>query len=275
MVIMSRTYKTGIVFGCGLVVAGLLLQLAIGQIDWTLLAWPTNAAALCFFVAALLAMHLLRRKMWFFNWLSSNASSICSMAFAIIACMLPSWPAALVFIWLAMSLGLVILRVGSRRWTIRTVAFMLNHCGLLAVLIGAALGNADLQRMRMAAGLASLGGEPQDIAYDSDGTTARKMDFAIALNKFDQSRYASYVTVYDKENGEKLDAVIEVNRPISVRGWTVYQLSYDYEHGDDARYSIFELVRDPWLPIVYAGIFMILAGAVSLPFLSYPSNKEP
>ena len=30
--------------------------------------------------------------------------------------------------------------------------------------------------------------------------------------------------------------------------------------------SVFELVRDPWLPYVYLGIFMMLAGAVALFF---------
>lgn len=84
-------------------------------------------------------------------------------------------------------------------------------------------------------------------------------------------RYASEITAYT-EKGEKVDAVIEVNRPLEVEGWKIYQLSYDEALGRWSDTSVFELVRDPWLPWVYAGIFMMLAGAV-LTFLT--SGKRP
>jgi hypothetical protein len=34
--------------------------------------------------------------------------------------------------------------------------------------------------------------------------------------------------------------------------------------------SVFELVRDPWLPAVYTGIFLMLAGAACLFLLMAP-----
>ena len=37
--------------------------------------------------------------------------------------------------------------------------------------------------------------------------------------------------------------------------------------------SVFELVRDPWLPAVYFGIYMILMGAV-LMFIQAATNKQ-
>ena len=76
-------------------------------------------------------------------------------------------------------------------------------------------------------------------------------------------RFASEVTVYTKE-GERTDALIEVNKPLSIGGWKIYQLSYDETKGKWSRTSIFELVRDPWLPVVYAGILMMLLGSVCL-----------
>lgn len=57
---------------------------------------------------------------------------------------------------------------------------------------------------------------------------------------------------------------IEVNKPVDFKGWKIYQLSYDEEMGKWSQTSTFELVRDPWLPIIYAGIFMMLSGAVFL-----------
>lgn len=72
-------------------------------------------------------------------------------------------------------------------------------------------------------------------------------------------RYASYVTVYEK-NGAVYKAVIEVNKPIKIQGYKIYQTSYDERKGRWSDISILELVRDPWLPFVYFGIFLFLAG---------------
>ena len=85
-------------------------------------------------------------------------------------------------------------------------------------------------------------------------------------------RFASDVMVYTK-NKQTKEACIEVNKPLSIAGWKIYQLSYDETKGKWSRMSVFELVRDPWLPIVYTGILMMIAGAIGL-FLSAPVKKE-
>ena len=74
-------------------------------------------------------------------------------------------------------------------------------------------------------------------------------------------RYASEVTVYTR-SGQSINATIEVNKPLEVEGWKIYQLSYDEKLGRWSDTSVFELVSDPWLPWVYAGIYMMLAGAL-------------
>ena len=85
-------------------------------------------------------------------------------------------------------------------------------------------------------------------------------------------RFAAYVFVYTIDKQTK-DACIDVNKPLSIAGWKIYQLSYDETKGKWSRMSVFELVRDPWLPIVYTGILMMIAGAIGL-FLSAPVKKE-
>jgi ABC-type transport system involved in cytochrome c biogenesis permease subunit len=47
-----------------------------------------------------------------------------------------------------------------------------------------------------------------------------------------------------------------------VNGWKIYQYGYDTQMGAKSQISILELVSDPWLPLVYAGFYMMLAGAV-------------
>ncbi|HEY3265845.1 MAG TPA: cytochrome c biogenesis protein ResB [Armatimonadota bacterium] len=54
---------------------------------------------------------------------------------------------------------------------------------------------------------------------------------------------------------------IRVNQPISVGPYRLYQLSYDEKMGAASEFSVIEVVRDRGLPVVYAGLFMLLAGA--------------
>ena len=43
--------------------------------------------------------------------------------------------------------------------------------------------------------------------------------------------------------------------------------------GHEGIVSILELVRDPWLPAVYTGIYMLIAGALFLLFIT-PRKKN-
>ena len=61
---------------------------------------------------------------------------------------------------------------------------------------------------------------------------------------------------------------IGFNEPLKIDGWKVYLVDYDNERGRWSKIAVFELVRDPWLPFVYIGIFMLLAGAVCMLSLS-------
>lgn len=85
-------------------------------------------------------------------------------------------------------------------------------------------------------------------------------------------RYASDVVVYT-ESGRVEEAVIEVNKPFYMEGWKIYQLSYDESKGKWSDMSVFELVLDPWLPAVYTGIWMLIAGAVCM-FIFAGKRKE-
>ncbi|TLU53731.1 MAG: cytochrome c biogenesis protein [Chlorobium sp.] len=73
--------------------------------------------------------------------------------------------------------------------------------------------------------------------------------------------FRSDVTVRG-ESGQLVTATLEVNHPINVMGWKLYQMGYDDEAGRWSKYSLIEVIRDPWLPAVYLGFFMIMAGNV-------------
>ena len=95
---------------------------------------------------------------------------------------------------------------------------------------------------------------PYEVLY-IDSTTS------VAMPVQEVKKYTSKVTVYTK-SGHVRKAEIEVNRPLSIENKVVYQYSYDETRGKYSQVSIFEIVTDPWLAVVYAGIFMLLAGAL-------------
>lgn len=95
---------------------------------------------------------------------------------------------------------------------------------------------------------------------------------SIAMMQFRPKKYSSDIRLYHSMD-EYEDFHIEVNKPIKVNGWNIYQTGYDEESGRWSEVSIIELVRDPWLPIVYIGIFMILFGTLYLLWMGKGRTK--
>lgn len=95
---------------------------------------------------------------------------------------------------------------------------------------------------------------------------------SVAMPVQEVKKYTSRVTVFT-EAGHRKKANIEVNKPLSIEDWIIYQYSYDEKMGKYSKTSVFELVRDPWLPVVYTGIFMLLAGALFL-FIAGPEKNS-
>ena len=63
-------------------------------------------------------------------------------------------------------------------------------------------------------------------------------------------RFASLVDIYT-QSGKNVRTEIEVNKPFTIEGWKIYQLSYNEQMGKWSNLSVFELVTDPWLPSDY------------------------
>lgn len=87
--------------------------------------------------------------------------------------------------------------------------------------------------------------------------------YSIVMPEREPRKYTSDVVIYT-QSGLQETATIEVNKPYEIDGWKIYQLSYDETMGRWSNTSIFELVKDPWLPYVYLGIFMMLLGALGM-----------
>ena len=77
------SYKEGLVIGAGLLVIGILLQMAVGAINWSLFACPVNVIVLVVYIIALVAMHLLRKRVYLFGWLSHYSAAVSSLVWVV------------------------------------------------------------------------------------------------------------------------------------------------------------------------------------------------
>ena len=65
-------------------------------------------------------------------------------------------------------------------------------------------------------------------------------------------------TLQVKENDQVVQTrTIEVNSPFSYKGYTFYQSGYNPQ---DLAWTSLQVVRDPGVPVVYAGFLLMIAG---------------
>ena len=278
------TFKEGFLIGGGLIFAGLALELSVGPVVWDAFAWPANGIVLAGFLALIALIFILRKKLYAFQFVSTYQAAIPALVYAVVLTiimgltrqlkdgtwlnnMLSFWPFVLIYVYIAVILGVIILRrlMHLSSWK-RDVPFLLNHLGLFIALITATLGNADMQRVKMITTV----GEPEWRALTQQGVV-KEMPIAIELKKFimetyddgSPKRFASEIQILTK-TGKNIETTVDVNKPCEVDGWKIYQYGYDTQMGAKSQISILEIVSDPWLPLVYTGIYMMLAGAVCM-----------
>ena len=271
------TMKEGFIIGGGLIFAGLILELSVGPVVWEAFAWPVNGIVLAGFLALIAAVFLLRKRVYAFRFIGTYQAAIPTLMYAVLLTiimgltrqtengtwlnnMLVFWPFVLIYVYMAVILGVTVLR------RLNNIPFLLNHLGLFIAMTTATLGNADMQRLKMI----TMVGEPEWRAMAQNGAI-REMPLTIELKQFimetydDDSpkRYASEIQIQTK-SGKMIETTVDVNKPVEVDGWKIYQYGYDTKMGAMSQISILELVSDPWLPLVYTGIYMMLAGAVCM-----------
>lgn len=419
------SYREGTAIAVGLMLVGLMLQLSVGPIDWDIFMWPANIVALLLLVAIVVAIEMLRGKVYFLRFITTGAAAVPAIATAVVLTiimgitpqvsaatapkdplgltrMLGFWPFVLVYFWMTLIVGA---KAADQLRHLRhsQKASMLSHIGLFTVLACGTLGSADMQRLRMfceqgkpewrgldawnnvvqlpfaieldrftidqyppklmvidAQGrplpldkpdflsvdsgftaselqgwqvsvvrcidsampsalaqmvhtvgnnmsqyirLDSLGQtriHPDYVASDEPGSECAMLVKAtkgnttcqgwiscgsyrfpyqglqldsihtLVMGSREPRRFASTVDVYTID-GKSLRAEITVNHPLTVKGWKVYQYSYNEQMGRWSTLSVFELVSDPWLPVVYFGILLLAVGAV---LMFVPKRKE-
>ena len=287
--------REGFTIGGGLVLTGLMLQLSIGPVSWDAFAYPVNVIVLAVMLVICLAIWLLRRKVYALQFISTYRAAIPALVYAVVltmlmgvtrqstypadndplglTAMLSQWSFVLTYLYIVVILSQVILnRLTHFQWK-RDIPFLLNHLGLFIAIVAGTLGNADMQRLKMITTI----GDPEWRALGKQGIV-RELPIAIELKQFimeeyddgSPKRFASDIQILT-QTGKNITTTVDVNHPVEVDGWKIYQYGYDTQMGAMSQTSILELVADPWLPIVYAGIYMMLFGAV---FMFMGRRKE-
>jgi cytochrome c biogenesis protein ResB len=88
-------------------------------------------------------------------------------------------------------------------------------------------------------------------------------NYFLAMKLPEPKRFSSIIEIKDSYGNLK-NVKLEVNKPYKVDGWQLYQYSYDVQKGRYSKLSIIEAVRDPWIPVVYVGLFMLIMGSLLL-----------
>ena len=275
--------REGFLIGGDLIIAGLMLELSVGPVDWDAFRWPVNGSVLAGFLATIAIIFLFRKRVYGFQFIGTFKAAIPALVYAVVLTiimgltrqtvngawlnnMLSFWPFVLIYVYIAVILGQIVLRRTLHFQWKRDIPFLLNHLGLFLAMTTATLGNADMQRLKMI----TVKGEPEWRTLTSQQQIV-EMPIAIELQEFimetyddgSPRRFASDIQILTK-TGKNIQTTVEVNKPVEVDGWKIYQYGYDTQMGAMSQTSILELVSDPWLPLVYTGIYMMLAGAVCM-----------
>ena len=135
----TRPYgmKEGFLIGGGLIMAGLILELSVGPVDWDAFRWPVNGILMTAFLSIIALIYLLRKRIYVFQFIGTYQAAIPALVYAVVLTiimgltrqksltpghspmgegstwfnyMLNFWPFILIYVYMAVILGLVVLR---------------------------------------------------------------------------------------------------------------------------------------------------------------------
>jgi hypothetical protein len=147
----------------------------------------------------------------------------------------------------------------ARRW--RSSGLVLLHAGVLLLLAGAALTHYTSRE----ATLTLAEGQETDQAAVASG--AVKLPIRVRLLDFTVKTYPGSEQAADFQSrlhlvgaGVERDAIVSMNRPLRIAGWTFYQASY--AQGPHGEVSTFALVENRGRHLPYVAGIMMVAGVL-------------
>lgn len=125
-----------------------------------------------------------------------------------------------------------------------------------------------------------LGGVPYHVTY---GDRTSSLHFELELKDFmieyypgtqRPASFKSNVSLEDPVKGVSKELIISMNEPLQHRGYKIYQSGYQLpQNGSEV--SIFQVARDPGIPVKYAGSIVMILGIVIMFYMKRFSNQKP
>lgn len=266
------------------VIALTVLQIAFGNLEPRLFAFPLNFAILA---GMIIVCAVVEREYGKSQWVKSLRSTDFSF---FLLCLIAAWCVAggcvpqtdavssgwlyrtgltqfatsLPFVGLLalllVQLTMIIihrLRRPARQWGF---TFIAAHAGLWLALVAGLLGSADMKDLRCIA----MRGQETRTAYDKKGRI-NALPYAVELKDFRVERSEADNSVVQYEATISLDGervALSVNHPHAAT-WQdkLYLVSYDHNAADNKpAYCVLQIVRQPWQAPMCLGIALLLFG---------------
>lgn len=250
------SYGKSILITVAILVVGYALQLLKGCLDYHLFSWPINGWFGLFVVFFSIISGVVYKQSRFTLWFSGGIFSICLMGILLLLTLLmglipqitdiesipdnwisrcglnrmtSSWPFALLYITLLLSLGVLVVRF-MIPFRLNKVPFFLNHFGIWMVLISTGLGFADLKQYVMHVKLKD--NNPEWRAYNDKGEIL-VLPIAIYLKDFSLEQYNPKLALINSRSGMVLPLknpgflqIDSINTTGNLMEWCIHIDSY-------------------------------------------------
>lgn len=240
------------------------LLLSMNVIDLHIWEFPLSLILATALVAGIILCGRKSEGSRFLSFISGSRFTACLLAVSAIMLAVEgtwklglyrAWPFLAVVAMTMFSLGLVVYGAIVKK---KPLTFILSHLGFFLILFGGFFGAPDFTDAQVTVS----GEESTDVAYTYRGQ-AVPLHFNLKLQEFKTDFYddgispKQYTSVLDID-GETFR--VSVNHPLRHKGWMIYQYGYDSYEGN---YSVLKMVRDPWLPVVWLGMALMVLAAFS------------
>ena len=294
-----------------LFLAGTALQLYIGNVDTSFLAYPWGLVGAVNYLYILIILYAYQEKLTFVRRMYDRASYITSLASMLILTLLfglipqdasvggligllgfnqmsSSWIFVLFLFHFMTIVGLKAIE-DVHHWKKHSLPAVLMHVSFFVILVASVFGSGEKVRLRVTA----IEGHPVSTGVTDKGKRV-ELPFTILLKDFsleeyppvvhllpdgsevvmprrEVKKYLSEVEIWKGEEKHAFD--IAVNQPASIGSWKIYQSGYDTSRGKFSQISILECVKDGGYLAVYIAMCTILLSSV-LMFIMRTKNKK-
>ncbi len=166
-------------------------------------------------------------------------------------------------------------------WGKKRIGFLLLHGSLLLVFAGSVMTYFFKIEGQIFLWEGETGHQIAERDRDNRVKSTHDLPFSVTLRDFvletypgtmRPSGFKSIVNLTDRDTGQRYDAKIWMNNPLTHRGYTLFQSSYQQDRGREA--TVLSVSKDPGEIVVFAGYVLLVLGMIVVLFTRVGQNRE-